>query len=127
MYFGHSLSLLETFVNPAQLQGTLCKAANWLCLGNTQGFSRIRQGYSATAAAPKMLFVTLLQADARAVLSRPILEPPYQSGVPKLMLSMEKMQSLYTCFTGIPVPCRAEGRCHSLPIVLVLSVTAVLT
>ena len=124
--FGHPLLLVETFVDPERFQGTLYKAANWLYLGDTQGFSRTRQGYSATATAPKMLFVFLLQADARAVLSRPNLEPLYQIGVPKLMLSAEKMQSLYDYFTDIPDPRRAEGRRHSLPTVLDISAAAVL-
>ena len=57
--------LVETFVDPAHFHGTLYKAANWLYLGDTQGFSRTRQSYSATATAPKMLFVFLLQVDAR--------------------------------------------------------------
>ena len=65
--FGHPLLLVETFVDPARFQGTLYKAANWLYLGDSQGFSRTRQGYSATATAPKMLFVIALQADALAV------------------------------------------------------------
>jgi hypothetical protein len=113
--------LVETFVDPARFQGTLYKTSNWLYLGDTQGFSRTRQGYSATATAPKMLFVILLQADARTVLSRPILEPPYQLGAPKLMLSAEKMYSLYAYFTAIPDPLRAQGRRHSLPAVLAIS------
>jgi hypothetical protein len=47
-YFGHPLLLVETFVDPARFQGTLYKASNWLYLGDTQGFSRTRLGYSAT-------------------------------------------------------------------------------
>ena len=73
-----------------------------------------------------MLFVFLLQADARVVLSRPILESPYQTGTPKLMLSAEKMPSLYDFFTDIPDPRRAQGRRHSLPTVLAISAAAVL-
>jgi hypothetical protein len=125
-HFGHPLLLVETFVDPVHFHGTLYKAANWLYLGDTQGFSRTRQGYSATATAPKMLFVCPLQADARTVLSRPNLESPYQLGAPKLMLSAEKMHSLYDYFTDIPDPRRAEGRRHSLPTVLAISAAAVL-
>jgi hypothetical protein len=125
-YFGHPLLLVETFVDPARFQGTLYHASNWLYLGDTQGFSRTRQGYSATASAPKMVFVRLLQVDAGAVLSRPILESPYQTGAPKLMLSAEKMHSLYDYFTGIPDPRRAQGRRHSLPTVLAIAAAAVL-
>jgi hypothetical protein len=47
-HFGHPLLLVETFVDPARFHGTLYKAANWLYLGDTQGFSRTLQGYSAT-------------------------------------------------------------------------------
>ena len=118
--------LVATFVDPGRFQGTLHKASNWLYLGNTQGFNRTRQGYSATATTPKMLFVFLLQADARAVLSRHILESPYQTGTPKLMLSAEKMHSLYDFFTDIPDPRRAQGRRHSLPTVLAIAAAAVL-
>lgn len=124
--FGHPLLLVETFVDPARFQGTLYKAANWLYLGDTQGFSRTRHGYSPTATAPKMLFVSILQADARTVLSRPILYPPYQTGTPKLMLPAEKMQSLYDFFAAIPDPRRTQGRRHSLPTVLAISAAAVL-
>jgi hypothetical protein len=126
VYFGHPLLLVETFVDPARFHGTLYKASNWLYLGNTQGFSRTREGYSTTATAPKMLFVILLQADARDVLSRALLESPYQSGTPKLMLSAKKMHSLYDFFTDIPDPRRAQGRRHSLPTVLAISTAAVL-
>jgi hypothetical protein len=73
-----------------------------------------------------MLYVVLLQADARIVLSRPILESLYQTGTPKLMLSAEKMQSLYDFFTDIPDPRRAQGRRHSLPTVLAIAAAAVL-
>jgi hypothetical protein len=72
-----------------------------------------------------MLFVFPLQADTRGVLSLPILESPYQTGTPKLILPVEKMHSLSDFFTDIPDPRRAQGRRHSLP--TVLSIDALLT
>jgi hypothetical protein len=100
--------------------------ANWLYLGDTQGFSRTRKGYSNTATAPKMLFFFLCKQTRAACFCAPPLEYPYQLGAPKLMLSAEKMHSLYDYFTDIPDPRRAEGRRHSLPTVLAISVMAVL-
>jgi hypothetical protein len=44
--FGHSLLLLETFVDPRYFRGTVYRAANWLYLGETKGFSRTNTGYS---------------------------------------------------------------------------------
>jgi len=63
--FGHPLVLLETFVDPQRFRGTIYKAANWIYVGNTKGFHRTRQGYSATADSPKMVFVKPLASDAR--------------------------------------------------------------
>jgi hypothetical protein len=40
--FGHTVVLLETFVDPQQFQGTIYKADNWIYVGNTKGFHRTR-------------------------------------------------------------------------------------
>lgn len=124
--FGHSLVLLETFVDPERFQGTVYRAANWLCLGETLGFRRTREGYSATARSPKKVFVTPLQADARRVLSRPRLEFPSTHGVPKIMLTAEQMRFLPDFFMDIPDPRRAQGRRHPLPAVLAIAAGAIL-
>ena len=47
--FGHPVVLIETFVDPQRFRGTIYKAANWIYVGNSKGFRRTRQGYSATA------------------------------------------------------------------------------
>jgi hypothetical protein len=62
--FGHPIVLLETFVDPQKFHGTIYKAANWIYVGNTKGFHRTRQGYSATAQSPKMVFVKPLTSEA---------------------------------------------------------------
>jgi len=38
--YGHPLYLLETFVEQARFKGTCYRAANWSCVGQTQGRSR---------------------------------------------------------------------------------------
>jgi len=124
--FGHPLVLLETFVDPQRFQGTVYQAANWVCVGETQGYRRTRQGYSPRAHAPKRVFVRSLQADARWVLSQPLLDLPYRTGVPKIRLSAEQMRSLPEFFMDIPDPRRAQGRRHPLPVVLALSAGAIL-
>lgn len=124
--FGHPVLLLETFVDPGQFCGTVYKAANWNYVGNTKGFSRVRQGYSATAQTPKMVFLAPLQPDAREMLSRPVLEPSYHTGGSKIMLKAEQMQSLPSFFADIPDPRRSQGRRHSLPAVLAIAAGAIL-
>jgi hypothetical protein len=124
--FGHPVVLLETFVDPQWFRGTIYKAANWIYVGNTKGFHRTRQGYSATAHSPKMVFLKPLTSDAQARLSRPILEPAYRSGGPKIMLSAQQMQSLPDFFADIPDPRRAQGRRHQLGTVLAIAAGATL-
>ena len=118
--------LLETFVDPQRFRGTIYKAANWIYVGDTKGFHRTRQGYSATAQSPKMVFVKPLKSNAQALLSRPILKPAYRIGGPKIMLSAQQMQSLPDFFADIPDPRRAQGRRHRLSTVLAIAAGATL-
>jgi hypothetical protein len=123
-YFGQPLLLLETFVNPARFHGTVYRAANWTCLGLTRGFRRTREGYSANAPSPKLVFVLPVQRDARAQLSRSILDPIYRTGAPKIMLTAEQMRTLPDFFNDIPDPRRAEGKRHRLSVVLAIAAGA---
>lgn len=124
--FGHRLLLLETFVDPYRFRGTIYKAANWIYLGDTKGFSRTRQGYSATAGSPKMVFVKALTPDAQRLLSRPILDPAYRTKGNKIMLRAQQMQSLPEFFKDIPDPRRPQGRRHRLATVLAIAAGAIL-
>jgi hypothetical protein len=118
--FGHPVVLLETFVDPQRFYGTVYKAANWLYVGDTKGFRRIRHGYSATASSPKMVFLKPLQADARTLLCQAILQPPYHTGGSKMMLNAQQMQSLPSFFAEISDPRRGQGRRHRLAVVLAI-------
>lgn len=124
--FGHPLWLLETFVDPRFFSGTSYRAANWLHVGETRGFRRIRAGYSNSTYAPKLVFVRPLVAHARARLAHCVLDPRHHDGAPKLMLSADQMRSLPAFFTDVPDPRRGQGRRHPLPVVLAISAAAVL-
>lgn len=124
--FGHPVVLLETFVDPQRFRGTLYKASNWIYVGQTKGFRRIGQGYSATAQSPKMVFLKPLQANAQSLLSQSIIHPLYRKGRPKIMLKAEQMQSLPDFFKDIPDPRRTQGRRHPLPTVLAIATGAIL-
>jgi hypothetical protein len=124
--FGHPVVLLETFVDPQRFAGTIYKAANWRYVGDTKGFRRIRQGYTATAQSPKKVFMKCLQADARSLLCKPMLPSPYRTGGSKLMLNAHQMHSLPSFFTEVTDPRRAEGRRHRLATVLAIAAGACL-
>jgi hypothetical protein len=124
--FGHPLVLIETFVDPQRFRGTVYLAANWVYLGETRGYRRVRHGYSRTAVSAKKVFVRPLQSDARAVLARPVLEPSYRTGGSKIMLTAAQMRSLPEFFAEIPDPRRAQGRRHRLSVVLAIAAAATL-
>ena len=125
-HFGKTLLCLETFVDPSRFHGTVYRAANWHCVGQTQGYRRTRDGYSADEQAPKLVFVRSLHADAQALLANPLLDPRYHPQSPKMMLTAEQMKSLPDFFKEIPDPRRAQGRIHALPTVLSIAAAAVL-
>ena len=124
--FGHSVLLLETFVDPERFHGTVYRADNWVWVGNTKGFRRTCQGYTSTVQSPKMVFVKPLQEDARELLCQAVLPSSFSSGGMKIMLKAEQMQSLPAFFADIPDPRRAQGQRHRLSTVLSIAAGAVL-
>lgn len=69
--FGHPVLLMETFVDPERFRGTVYKAAYETYVGKTKGFRRTKQGCSATAQSPEMLFLKPLRPDAGELLGTP--------------------------------------------------------
>ena len=63
-------------------------------VGETRGFRRTRDGYSALPDGPKWVFIRPLAAQVQTHLSRPVLDPRYRHGAPKMMLTAEQMRSL---------------------------------
>ena len=125
-HFNQPLLLLETFVDPARYRGTVYRASNWECIGQTRGSRRIQGGYSERNGTPKLVFVRPLRRDTRIQLSRPILSIHYRQESPKIMLSTEHMSALPSYFKDIPDPRRTQGRRHPLPVVLAIAAGATL-
>ena len=64
--YGYSPVLLETFVEE-RFRGTCYRAANWVCVGQTQGRGKLDREHRA-ALAKKLIFLYPLRRDFRAVL-----------------------------------------------------------
>ena len=126
IHFKQPLLLLETFVDPTRYRGTVYRASNWICVGQTQGSRRIQGGYSARDGASKLVFVRPLRRDAQSQLSRPVLQDTYRQESPKIMLAVDHMSALPAYFKDIPDPRRAQGRRHPLPVVLAIAAGATL-
>ena len=123
--FHHPLLLLETFVDSSRFNGTVYRAANWHCVGQTQGFARVGAGYVAHGQ-PKWVFVYPLQRNACKRLSQTSLPAHYHCGEPKLMLKTQLMNALPDYFASIADPRRAQGRRHRLTTVLSIAAAAML-
>jgi hypothetical protein len=123
--FGHPLLLLETFVDPSRFHGGVYRAANWLELGQSQGYRRTRAGYSDMPDAPKRVFIKPLCRHVRTRLTDPDRERLQLTGKAKTMLNAEQMRSVPHCFTTIADPRRAQGRRHRLPVVLAIAAGAI--
>ena len=66
--YSHPIALLETFVEQDRFRGTCYKAANWICVGQTQG--RSRQDRSRTLNRPvKDIYLYPLGAHYRRILT----------------------------------------------------------
>jgi len=124
--FGHRLLLLETFVDPERFHGGVYRASNWIDLGLTQGYRRVRKGYSSQAEAPKRVFVRPLCGNACIQLKQPEPHPSRRRGGPKIMLNADQMRLLPECFKTIPDPRRSQGRRHPLSVVLGIAAGATL-
>jgi hypothetical protein len=73
--YKHPIALLETFVERGRFQGTCYKAANWICVGQTQGRSR-QDRYSTMTVPVKDIYLYPLGADFRRVLVPTVPEVP---------------------------------------------------
>ena len=62
--YGTRPLLLETLVDARRFPGTCYRAANWQCLGETQGRGRMDRQHVAHGAAPKLVYVYPLARDA---------------------------------------------------------------
>jgi len=66
-HFHTTLLLLETFVDPRYFKATSYKAANWRFIGQTQGSSKLKQGYVYHGAA-KEVYVYVLNNAFRKII-----------------------------------------------------------
>jgi len=124
--FGHTILLIETFVDPNKFQGTIYKAAGWQYIGDSKGFARVTKGYSSKTTQPKMMFVKQLHRHAQKILSHPVINKNIIKGEVKMSLEAEYMWALPDFFKDIKDPRRAEGQRHSLSTVLAIVAGATL-
>lgn len=129
---GHTVLLAETFVDSSRFAGTCYRAANWLYLGQTSGFSRYGAGYRPNGC-PKAVFVYPLHRRARQWLTGAQCGVAGREGIEEgvAMLEVENLPlagdgGLLEVLRGLSDPRRRRGIRHSMVSVLALAVVATL-
>ena len=123
---GAPLLLAETFVDPQQYRGTCYRASNWIEVGATQGFGRVRGGAIGYRrhGAPKRVFVYPLRRDARQQLAAAQPHPDWQPHRPRIMLSDAQFHSLHAFLDQVPDPRSRRGLRYPLRTVLTILIAS---
>ncbi len=131
-YFGHDVWLAETFVDAQRFAGTCYRAANWLCLGQTQGFARKGASYREHGQ-PKTVFIYPLHKRARERLCDPGCALGGRSQETGAMvkldvsaLPLDGKGGLIEVLRRIPDPRNRRGKRHGVVLVVAIAVCAVL-
>lgn len=118
---GRPLWLVETFVDPTRFRGTCYRAANWVALGRTRGYGRVRGalGYRFHGQ-PKEVFVYPLRRRAREQLAAQHPPPAWQGRRQRLRLTTAELGQLRQCLRRLPDPRRRRGQRHAWPTLLAI-------
>lgn len=127
---GHPVVLAETFVDPAHFLGTCYKAANWICLGKTQGYAR-RGHHWVQHNQPKTVWVRPLTRLARnwlcAEFDPPALHPENKHALYLNQVVLTGKDGLLAALEQVPEHRFRRGIRHSQSTILAMAVCAVLS
>jgi SRSO17 transposase len=108
---GAPLALLETFVDPQHFAGTCYKAANWIFVGHTKGFSKEGRSFRFHGR-PKEVYLYPLTHDFRRVLGVDVALPPLTrkslSSLPPHSITEEKIMAVWNPKTPPPFNLNTE-------------------
>jgi hypothetical protein len=127
--FGYEPLLAETFTDLEAYAGTCYKAAGWLPLGLTKGFSRHRADFYVPNDRPKKLWIKELRRNAAAILRSQELPAVCQKGAHSqadgvLPLLSAQVESLHEALGKIVDP-RANNRSFHIGSVLTIVAMAI--
>jgi hypothetical protein len=115
--YGHPVLVVETFVDPAQFNGTVYTANGWQEVGLTDGCGRCRRDYYVQHDQPKRLFVRELVRNARRSLQAEHLKPALagveQKAGARCYYKGSELRALTGHFKELP---EYRGRVESYPV-----------
>jgi predicted transposase YbfD/YdcC len=128
--YGHPVLLAETFVDQARFRGTCYRASNWVCVGQTKGWSRHGEHYYEHGQ-PKAVFLYPLQRNALQQLRAPLAAPGERGGENTMTLNVGALPldgegGLFSVLATFTDRRKRRGIRHSLQSVLAVATCAVL-
>ena len=122
---GHAILLAESFVDPARYAGTCYRASNWIEVGATRGYGRVRGPLNYVRhGSPKRVFLYPLRRDARQQLRAAQPRPEWQPWRPRMQLSNRQLASLRRALQDVPDRRGQRGRRYPLATVLTIVLAA---
>ena len=117
--------LAESFSDPESHAGTVYKATNWTCAGDTKGFSQDHTDYYIANQRPKKLWLKPLAPHAFILMCAPELPDDCVAaevarGGVRSPLKTPQLKSLRHAFELVADPRRAQSRRHPLTAMLTL-------
>jgi hypothetical protein len=122
---GYRPLMAESFSDPESHHGTIYKATNWICAGDTAGFSQDHTDYYLPNDRPKKLWLKPLVKNADQLICAPELPEDCKNALvvgagARSPLNLTGLTSLRSAFLQVPDPRRAQSRRHPLSAMLTL-------
>ena len=122
---GYRPLIAESFSDPESHHGTVYKVTNWICAGDTKGFSQDHTDYYLPNQRPKKLWLKPLVKNAFTLLCTPELPEDCKAGLTggggtRSPLKVGQLKTLRDAFRQVPDPRRPQSRRHPLSAMLTL-------
>ena len=120
--FGYEPLLAETFSDIEAREGTCYKAAGWVALGKTKGYSRHAADFYVPNERPKKLWVRELRKDATELLRQIHLPDEFKKGAASdadgiMPIKAKQIESLHEALCNVPDP-RAKNCVYHIGAIL---------
>lgn len=126
--YGHGVVLAESFVDTARFRGTCYRASNWVCVGESKGWSKSGNRYRFHGAV-KSVWLYGLRRDWKAQLCTVASRGTKQEGfmaVDVEKLPLQGQGGLFDLLCAMPDPRQRRGVRHKIQSVLATALCAVL-
>ncbi len=126
--YGHGVVLAETFVDPSRFRGTCYRASNWVCVGETKGWSKSGGAYRFNGQ-PKSVWIYPLRRDFKELLCTTAGACRRKEGF--MVIDLQKLPldgqgGLFEILASVPDSRKRRGVRHKVQSLLATAICAVL-